>query len=299
MILVVGATGLVGMEVVRRLGAAGKSVRALVRRGSDPAKVDALRRAPATLWEGDLKDPATVRPACGGVDTVISTASATLSAGAGDSIATVDRDGQLNLVSAAREAGVRHFIFVSFSGNLDDPFPLRDAKRAVEHRLQQSGLAYTIVRPSCFMEVWLGAHVGFDPAAGTVRIFGSGDQGISFISFADVAAYVAGCVDNPGVLNHTIELGGPEPVSYHRAIELYERALGRTMTREYVPVADLQQQYAAATDPIAKTFAALMLGAARGDAIDVRPALEKVPIALTPIESFVRRNADVLRHLAR
>src|SRR3712207_1263270 len=194
MVLVVGATGLVGLEIVRRLGAGGERRRAWVRRGADPAKASAVRRAPATLCEGDLKDPATLRPACEGVTTVISTASATLSRASGDSIETVDRGGQLNLIAAARAAGVRHFIFVSFSGNIDNPFPLRDAKRTVEQRLKESGMGYTILRPSYFMEVWLGAHLGFDPSGGMVRIFGSGDQGISFISLADVAAYAAGCV---------------------------------------------------------------------------------------------------------
>ena len=297
MILVVGATGLLGAEVVRRLGAAGKSVHALVRRGSDPAKTEVPRRAPAMLVEGDLTEPATLRRACEGIDTVISTASATGSRRAGDSIETVDRDGQLNLVGAAREAGVRHLIFVSFSGNLDRPFPLRDAKRTVEQRLKDSAIAYTIVRPSCFMEVWLSAALGFDAVNGRARIYGSGDQGISFISLADVAAYLVGCVDNRAVLNQTIELGGPAPVSYHHVLNLYERALGRPIAREYVPVDALQQQYEAATNPMEKTFAALMLGAAQGDPIDVRPALEKVPIQLTTVESFVERQVAQQKRL--
>lgn len=295
MILVVGATGLVGMEVVRTLAAAGKSVRALVRPGSHPDKVEAVRRGPATPFAGDLKQPVSLQAACEGVDTVISTASATLSSGAGDSIDTVDRDGQLALLDTARQRGVRHFIYVSFSGNIDYSFPLRDAKRAVEQRLKESGLTCTIVRPSFFMEVWLGSHLGFDPSGGSVRIFGSGDQGISFISLADVAAYVAGSVDNPAVSNQTIELGGPEPVSYHRATELFERALDRAIARHYVPTADLEQQLAAATDPMQKTFAGLMLAAALGDAIDPGPALEKVPIPLTSVESFVARTAGVLK----
>lgn len=146
MVLVVGATGLVGGGVVKRLRAA-----ALVRAGAFAGKRSELDGSGATIVEGDLKDPRSLRTACSGIDTVISTASATLSRGAGDNIETVDRDGQLNLIEAAKAAGVTHFIYVSFSGTVDEQFPLRDAKRAVEQRLKESGIPYTIVRPSIFL----------------------------------------------------------------------------------------------------------------------------------------------------
>lgn len=289
MVLVVGSTGLVGSSVVQHLIARGAHIRALVRRGSEPGKRDVLAARGVDIIEGDLKDAASLRRACAGAETVVSTASATISRGAGDSIETVDRDGQLNLVQAAREAGVRHFIYLSFTGNVDDPFPLRDAKRAVEERMRTSGMDYTIVRPSFFMEVWLSPHAGFDPVGGKVRIYGSGDARISMISAADVAAYVAGCVGNPRVRNQTIELGGPEAVSYNDVVASFERALGRPIERERVPETALEAQLASATDPLQKTLAGLALGVARGDVIDSGPALEKVPIALTPVSAYVQR----------
>ncbi|MEO6238461.1 MAG: SDR family oxidoreductase, partial [Vicinamibacterales bacterium] len=225
MILVVGATGVVGNAVVQRLRRNGKDVRAFVRDGANRDKREALVQAGATLATGDLKDGATVRAGCAGIDTVISTASATISRGEGDDIYSVDRDGQLQLVDAAREAGVRHFIYVSFSGNVTGSFPLHDAKRAVERRLQESGLTFTIVRPSFFMEVWLSPHAGFDPVGGQVRIYGTGDAKVSMISAMDVAAYVAECVDNPSVHNQVIEIGGPEAVAPNAVVALFEQAL--------------------------------------------------------------------------
>jgi uncharacterized protein YbjT (DUF2867 family) len=292
MILVVGSTGFLGSDIVRRLAGAGRQVRALVRASSDPAKRALLEASGATLIEGDLKDPASVRRACEGVHTVISTASSTVSRGGGDNVENVDRQGQLQLVAAAVAAGVRHLIYVSVSGNLDGQSPLRDAKRAVEARLRDGGITYTIVRPSFFMEVWLSPMLGFDPAGGRVRIYGTGDQPMSMISVPDVAAYVVGCVDNRAAENQTIELGGPEPTSYNVVAGLFEQALGRPIAREYVPVETLEAQLRAASDPMEKTFAALMLGAARGDAIDVRPALDKVPIPLTPVSAFVARTTS-------
>jgi uncharacterized protein YbjT (DUF2867 family) len=90
MILVVGATGLLGTRVCERLRAEGQPVRALVRRTSNPDKVNALRSLGCELATGDLKDPPQIQAACQGISALISTASSTLSRQAGDSIETVD-----------------------------------------------------------------------------------------------------------------------------------------------------------------------------------------------------------------
>ena len=163
--LVVGATGLVGQEICRQLRDAGRSVRALVRRTSDPVKRAGLDKLGVELIEGDLKDPASLARACAGVQSVVSTASSTLSRQAGDSIESVDQEGQLSLVEAARNAGVEHFVFVSFRDNPRIQFPLTIAKRAAERALKGSGMAYTILQASYFMEVWLTPALGFGGAS--------------------------------------------------------------------------------------------------------------------------------------
>jgi uncharacterized protein YbjT (DUF2867 family) len=99
--LVAGATGIVGGEICRLLAARGVPVRALVREASDPAKVESLSALGAALVEGDVKDPSTLARACAGVDAIVSTATSTTSRGEGDTIESVDRDGQLALVDAA------------------------------------------------------------------------------------------------------------------------------------------------------------------------------------------------------
>lgn len=289
MILIVGSTGTVGRSVAQKLHTRGKDVRALVRPGAAQEKRKPLEVAGIPLVPGDLKDPAALRAACEGVTTVISTASATISRGEGDTIESVDRDGQLSLVDAARAAGVRHFIYLSFSGNMAIPSPLHDAKRRVEQRLKESGMLYTILRPSVFMEVWLSPHAGFDPLGGRVRIFGTGEAPVSVISSSDVAEYLAACVDNPAVHDQVIELGGPDSVSFNAVVSLFERAIGRSVERQFVPEAALEQQLAAAVDPLQKTLAALALGVARGDAIDSSDALAKARIRLTPVSAYVER----------
>jgi uncharacterized protein YbjT (DUF2867 family) len=108
MILVVGATGTLGEEICQRLRARRQPVRALVRQAANPARLNALRAAGVDLRWGDLKDADSLREACYGAQVVISTASSTLSRQGGDSIETVDRQGQLSLIAAARAAGVEH-----------------------------------------------------------------------------------------------------------------------------------------------------------------------------------------------
>src|SRR5262245_51749282 len=125
--LVVGATGILGGEVCRQLAAQGKPVRALVRETSNPEKLAQLEGLGAELVRGDLKDRRSLDAVCRGVSAVISTASSTLSRQEGDSIDSVDGQGQAALIDAAEAAGVRQFVFISFpDGGV--AFPLQSAK---------------------------------------------------------------------------------------------------------------------------------------------------------------------------
>jgi uncharacterized protein YbjT (DUF2867 family) len=119
---------LLGFEICKRLGQS--AVRCLIRPTADASKRAALEALGAELVEGDLKDPASLARACAGVPAVISTASSTFSRQDGDSIASVDQQGQLALVEAARLTGVEHFVFVSFRENRHIQYPLTAAKRA-------------------------------------------------------------------------------------------------------------------------------------------------------------------------
>ena len=86
MVLIVGATGMVGGEVARLLAESGETVRALTRATSNPEKVARLRGLGAQIAQGDLKDPASLDAACRGVTAIISTASSTISRQQDDSI---------------------------------------------------------------------------------------------------------------------------------------------------------------------------------------------------------------------
>jgi uncharacterized protein YbjT (DUF2867 family) len=287
MVLVVGATGLVGSEVCQRLARQGRQVRALVRSTSAAEKVDALRSYGVELCVGDLKDPASLAAACSGADAIISTASSTFSRQEGDSIDSVDGAGQLNLVQAAKDAGVQRFIFVSFRHSPAMPFPLADAKAAVEKAI--ASLRFTVIQASYFMEAWLSPLIGFDYVNGTARIYGQGTSPISWVSYKDVAEMCVLAVNSPETEHRTIEFGGPRPVSPLEAVNIFQVASGKTFKLEYVPVEALTQQFKEATDSMQKSFAALMLGFAYGDAIQVDPLVEKLNISLTSVAEYARK----------
>ena len=276
--LIVGATGLLGGEICRVLAAHGRTVRALVRDTSASGAVAGLTGLGAQVVHGDLKDRRSLDHACRGATTVFSTASSTQSTRQeGDSIETVDRHGQLNLIDAAEAAGVKHFVLVSFAAMPLD-FPLQSAKRAVEDRLRHGRMTYTILQPSFFMEVWLSPALGFDLANATAQIYGDGHGKLSWISVQDVAQFAVAAVDSRHATDAFFQLGGPEALSPLDVVRRAEQMVGKPFAIQHVPEAALRAQFAGAADPLQQSFAALMLMYTRGDAIDTTATLRAVPV---------------------
>jgi len=289
MLLVAGSTGMVGMEICRLLASKGMPFRAMVRESSDPVKVDKLQGLGAQIVKGSLCDPESLQAACQGASAVICTVSAMpfcYQPGVND-IQSVDLEGINNLIDAAKATGVKQFIYTSFSGNLDRDFPLRNAKRAVEQHLKESGMTYTILRPGMFMEVWLSPAVGFDAANAKATIYGTGDQPIAWITIKDVAKFAVACLTNPAARNSVLELGGPECLSPHQVVKLFEAAKGKTFELTHVPPEALQAQYDGATDPMQKSFIGLMLCYAAGDPIEMGGVQKAFGFPLTPVQAHI------------
>jgi uncharacterized protein YbjT (DUF2867 family) len=286
MVLVVGATGLVGSAICQKLAERGEKVRALVRAGSSKERVEALRSYCVELCVGDLKDPQSLAAACRGVDAVISTASSTLSRQPGDSIESVDAAGQLNLVDAAKAANARRFLFVSFRRPAGLSFPLGDAKEQVEQAVKS--LNFTIIQASFFMEVWLSPALGFDYANATARIYGPGTNPTSWVSFRDVAEMCALGLRHRTAERRVIEFGGPEALSPLEVVARFEKISGRSFQLEHVSEPALLSQFHAATDSLQKSFAALMLGCSRGDAMDMGSVVETFRIRLTSVSDYAQ-----------
>ncbi len=285
-VLVVGSTGLVGMEICRLLSESNFSCRALVRASSDPDKVKALEALGAELAQGDLKDPSSLDAACQGVFAVISTASSTLSRSEGDSIQTVDHDGQVNLVKSAASSGVQKFVFVSFPQPDSMEFPLAQAKDAVEKALAASGMDWTSLRANWFMEVWLSPALGFDYPNGKATVYGSGDQTLSWISYSNVAQFAVESVLNAAAQNRIIPIGGPRPISPNEVVAIFERIHGKTFEVTHVPVEALQGQFDNAGNPLEQSFAALMLMYAEGAPMEMEDVVSDLPVELKSVEQY-------------
>ncbi len=289
--LVVGATGFLGTEICRQLSAKGRPVRALVRPTSDPAKVERLRALGAEIVQGDVRDRASLRAACQGATAVISTVSAMpFSYNPPDSTPqTVDLEGVIGLIAAAQAADVPRFVYTSFTHLVTIDSSLRTAKRTVERKLADSGLTYTILLPTDFMEVWLGPATGFDYPNARARVYGTGRNPISWISLVDVAQFAVESLDNPAGRNAALELGGPEALSQLEVVRIFEEVGGRPFELEFVPEEALIAQWQAASDDFQKTFAALMLATAHGSPIDMREMLQAFPIRVTSVGEYAAR----------
>jgi uncharacterized protein YbjT (DUF2867 family) len=287
-ILVVGATGFLGMEICRQLTASHEKVFGLVRKTAAEEKTIILKQWGVQLVEGDLKDRASIKKALQGIDTVISTASSTFSRQDGDSIQTVDNEGQSNLLDEAKAAGVKQFIFVSFSFMPID-FPLQTAKQRAEKKLMASGMIYSIIKPSFFIEAWLSPAIGFDFPNAKATIYGEGKNKVSWIAITDVAQFTVAAVDSPAAKNKTIEIGGPEALSPLEVVSIFEKTGGKKFELQHVPFEALQGQYNAAQDDMSKSFASLMLFYANGQEINMKELLKVFPVKLNSVKDYAQR----------
>jgi uncharacterized protein YbjT (DUF2867 family) len=289
--LVVGATGLLGTEICRLLAATGEPVRALARPTSDEAKVRRLRDLGAEIAWGDVRDRASLDAACRGVRAVISTVSAMpVSYQPGNTVKEVDVEGLTSLIAAAQAADVPRFVYTSFTHRIDVESALWSAKRTIERRLADSGLSYTTLLPTNFMEIWLGPLAGFDYANGKARVYGTGQEPVSWISLFDVAQFAVESLDNPAADNAALELGGPEALGYLDVIRIFQEVGGRPFEVEYVPAEAIRAQREAAPDGYQHSFASLMLSVAEhGAPIDMREMVQAFPIRLSSVREYAQR----------
>jgi len=226
-ILVVGATGHLGGSIARALLAEGKKVRVLVRPGSSYAELVRDGAEPVT---GDLKDPASLRAACAGVDAVVTTANA-IGRGGEDTIESVDLHGNQHLIEAAEAEGVRRFVFISVLGaNTESPVPLIRAKAEAEHRLTASAMTWTILQPNLYMDTWLPMAVGGPAMAGQpVTLVGEGRRRHSMVAMRDVVSYAVAALDRAEANNQHLLIGGPDAISWRDAVAAFEHELGREL----------------------------------------------------------------------
>lgn len=224
-VLVAGGTGRLGRLVVQRLAEHGVGVRVLTR---DPERAAQLRRFGPEVVEGDVRRPDTLGPAVAGMDVVVSAVHGF--AGPGRvTPRSVDRDGNANLVEAARRTRAA-LVMVSVVGAApDSPMQLFREKYAAEQAVQSSGLPWTIVRATAFAELW--AEI-----ASRGLVFGRGDNPINFVSVVDVADLVVRAVIDPTCRGQVLEIGGPQDLSLNELAALVADHGGARSRVRHVPL---------------------------------------------------------------
>jgi uncharacterized protein YbjT (DUF2867 family) len=256
-ILLVGGTGTLGREILPRLTAAGHAVRVLTR---DAAHAEGLA---ADVAIGDLRDPAALATAVAGCSTVVSAAHGFLG-GRGAGPEAIDDRGNGNLIKAAAKAGVHQFVLMSvFGARPDHPMTLHRAKYAAEQHLFASGLDWTVLRPSAYLETWTGVIGAKLPAGGPALVFGRGANPINFVSASDVAVLVERAITDSTLCNQAIDVAGPDNLTMVQ----FAQMLGATNIR-HIPRGALRF-LAKVAAPVAPGFARQAVAAIVMDTTDM------------------------------
>jgi uncharacterized protein YbjT (DUF2867 family) len=289
MILIVGASGRLGSVVVQHLLKQGKSIRILTR---NPLGLAHLKLQGVEIVSGDLRDPASLASACQGIEQVLAAAHALDGKGDNDPH-TVDDMGNRHLIDAAKAAGVKHFIFVSVQGaSPNSPLEFFRIKYHSEEYLQASGLNFTILRPTAYMELW--AQLIGQPIRdhGKTTIFGRGNNPINFVSVEDVARFVGIALDDPRAHNTMIEVGGPENLTVNQVAEIFERTSGRQAKKRHIPLL-MMRVMSILMQPLNSTMSRLIRNGIYMDTANLRyDATETAStfgIQQTPFEEIARR----------
>jgi uncharacterized protein YbjT (DUF2867 family) len=282
MILVTGATGKSGREIVKQLSQAGAHVRALVR---DTQRAAWLEELPGVeIVQGDLGKPETLAAAFAGVERAL-----LLPAPAPSSVAE-----QSNFIEAAARTGTPHVVKFSAVG--------ADASAAEgfarwhglgEEQLKASGLAYTILRPALFMQellnTWGGQRTIYLPM---------GDTPQAPVDTRDIAAVAVRTLVADGHAGQTYEITGPDALTYTEIAARISAATGEQVN--YVPISFEQFEQALTSRGLpAWTVAALVdlhqkLAAGVGSRVTqvVREVAHKEP---TTFAAFAREHAQQFR----
>jgi (4-alkanoyl-5-oxo-2,5-dihydrofuran-3-yl)methyl phosphate reductase len=219
MILVTGATGTVGREVVTQLLAAGEQVRGMTRNPST-AKLDAR----VEVVKGDFAAPDTLAKAVDGVERVFSLTF-------GPQTGVHERD----LAGLAKKAGVRHIVKLSaMGGDGETKNAIRKWHEQGEEAIKATGISWTVVRPGGFMSNALHWRE-------TVRTQGKvfsnyGDGKLPSVHPRDIAAVAVRALTSDGHERKTYHLTGPEALSVGEQVDILSEVLGRRI--EYVPITD-------------------------------------------------------------
>jgi uncharacterized protein YbjT (DUF2867 family) len=228
--LVIGATGTLGRQVVRRALDEGYDVRCLVRPRQNPA--DFLRDWGATTVSADLTKPETLPPAFVGVHTVIDASTARPEE---DSYA-IDWEAKCATIQTAAAMGIERYVFYSIDQcDKHREVPLMNMKYAVEEYLKVSGMDYTVLRLCGFMQPLIAGYAV--PVLEEQPLWGTDDDTrTAYLDTQDVAKMTLAAVRRDEAANKVMTLAGPKAYSVKDVVALCEKLGGAEAKVTNVPV---------------------------------------------------------------
>lgn len=221
MILITGATGNNGTEILKLLTACDVPVRAMVH---GPDRTEAVKAPNVQVVEGDFDHPDTLLATLEGVERAFLLTNSTERAEAQ----------RLAFVEAARQSGVAHLVKLSqIHADKDSPVRFLRYHAAVEAAIQASGIAYTFLRPNLYMQGLLS----FRSTIKDKNAFyaAAGDAKVSMVDVRDIAEVAVAALTGPGHEGKTYDLTGPQALTHAEAAEHLSTTLGRTINFVDVP----------------------------------------------------------------
>jgi NADH dehydrogenase len=231
-ILIIGASSRLGQSVTKKLLLAGRQLRLMTRY---PQKIPFANSTTIQIVKGDLRDHASLETACVGVEQILLAAHSFMGIGF-NSPQKIDQIGNISIIDIAKKCGVRHIVFTSIYGVCENhPVDVFRIKFNIELYLKSSGIEYTILRPSAFMETWTSL---LNKTINKIRIaiiVGKGENPINFVSVEDVSEITTMAL-NKNSANQIIEIGGPENLTLNQVANLLELAKNQSVTRWHIPI---------------------------------------------------------------
>ncbi len=234
-VLVLGGTGRLGSLLVPGLAASGTEVRVLTR---DRQRAHHLAGSGVEIVTGDVRSPTSLAAAVAGVDLVISAMHGFEGTG-GDSPASVDRDGNINVIDAAAAHGADLVLVSVVGASATSPFEMFRMKHDAETYLAASGVPGTVVRATAFLELWGDLLRQTAGRTGRPIVFGRGQNPINFVSVAAVAALIQRVVYDASTRGQILEIGGPADLTMTELAQSVAAGLGPHGTPRRVPRAIL------------------------------------------------------------
>ncbi|MEV7740003.1 SDR family oxidoreductase [Streptomyces sp. NPDC088921] len=267
-VLVTGASGTVGNLVVRRLAEQGVPVRGVVRRQQSATVLRGQELPDVEVVVADLANEAAVAPLMDGVDAVFLVA-----ANVPDQL-----DQELFVIRAASAAKVRRLVKLSVGGaSPDAPLALARVHHAAEQELAASGLTYTVLRPSFFMDNLL-QYIPWIDSSGRLPL-PTGDGAMSMINSRDIADVAAAELTTDSSENHDLVLTGPEALTIDQALARVGEVIGHSLSHLDATREDFLRRYTADgnTAEYAEDIATLYDGILRqGYGAGITDTVEKV-----------------------